>query len=64
MRVRACEAMASALGPFRCGEGIEAQVDGMMVPESLSGGGGFAMPREPHRCGGEAAGGVSGCICQ
>lgn len=59
MRVRACEAMAADLGPFRCGEGIEAQVDGMMVPESLSGGGAFEMPREPRRAGGQAAGGVS-----
>lgn len=60
MRMRACEAMSAALGPFRCGEGIEAQVDGTMVPESLSGGGPFEMPRPPHRHGGEAMGGVSG----
>lgn len=59
MRMRACEAMASDLGPFRCGDGIEAQVDGMMVPESMSGGGAFPMPRGAHRSGGEAAGGVS-----
>lgn len=60
MRMRACEAMAGDLGPFRCGEGIEAQVDGTLVPESLSGGGeAFEMPRAAHRHGGEAAGGVS-----
>ena len=64
MRVRACEAMATDLGPFRCGEGIGAQAGGMMVPESLSGGGAFEMPREPRRAGGQAAGGVpSGRVC-
>lgn len=58
MRVRACEAMAADLGPFRCGEGMEAQADGVTVPESLSGGGAFEMPRGPRRAGGQAAGGV------
>lgn len=60
MRMGACEAMSAALGPFRCGEGIEARVDGTMVPEPLSGGGPLEMPRPPHRHGGEAMGGVPG----
>lgn len=59
MRMRACQAMSARLGAFRCGEGIAARVDGTMLPESLSGGGGFEMPRPPRRHGGEAERGVS-----
>lgn len=63
MRHRACEALAASLAPFASGPGVEAQVDGTLVPESFGGRhrrAGFEMPRPPHRRGGQAARGPSG----
>lgn len=53
MRVRLCEVMASRLPAFRSGPGVEVQVDGTYLSESLKGLGhrGGQMPREAHRTG-------------
>lgn len=54
MRMRLCEAMASGLDPFVSGPGVEVEVDGTLLHESLSGNNGkgsFAMPRKPHKSG-------------
>lgn len=53
MRVRLCEVMASRLPAFRSGPGVEVQVDGTYLDESLKGLGrrGGRMPREAHRTG-------------
>ncbi|MBQ9005214.1 MAG: IS1595 family transposase [Atopobiaceae bacterium] len=53
MRIRLCEVMASRLPAFRSGEGVEVQVDGTYLSESLKGLGRWSgeMPRESHRTG-------------
>ena len=53
MRVRLCEVMAARLPAFRSGPGVEVQVDGTYLSESLKGLGRWAgaMPRESHRTG-------------
>lgn len=53
MRVRLCEVMASRLPAFRSGPGVEVQVDGTFLSESMKGLGRWSgeMPRESHRTG-------------
>lgn len=53
MRVRLCEVMEARLPAFRSGPGVEVQVDGTYLSESLKALGrrGGAMPREAHRTG-------------
>ena len=53
MRVRLCEVMASRLPAFRSGPGVEVQVDGTYLSESLKGLGRWSgeMPRESRRTG-------------